>query len=164
VNSYGLRQCSGTVQMQIPMTTCRLTHLKSWHRVDLHCSAVAAVRATRAALLGQQDSIVLNHCPEGVLAGIRSTSAHRHRTQLRRDNHPIVTHGSTGSGRASFVVRCVQDTIDAGRVTEETGPTASHSSARRSLLDSVEVGSRRRSRLIWAPRLGEARARSALSG
>ena len=111
-------------------------------RVDPHHPrGRGRVRAPGAAVLGGKDSIVMLRLAEKAFWPAPHPvpgDARRHRPQLPRGPRVPRPRGSPSSA-LRLVVASVQESIDAGRVVEETGPRAS-----RNRLQTVDAARRDR--------------------
>ena len=129
--------------MAVPRSDYSLSQLEVLEAESIHIMREVAAEFERPVLLfsGGKDSIVmLRPGRAGVLAGPDPVPGHarRHRAQLPRG---ASTSGTAGWPRlgVQLVVASVQDSIDAGRVAEETGRRASRNRLQTTtLLDAIE--------------------------
>ena len=119
-----------------------LSHLQALEAESIHIFREVAAELERPVLLfsGGKDSIVLLRLAEKAFRpGALSVSDHarRHRSQLPR-GHRVPRSAGRELGER-LIVANVQDSIDRGRVVEETGPRASRNRLQTTtLLDAIE--------------------------
>lgn len=123
------------------MSTLHLTHLDHLEHEAVHILREAAVQFRRAAILfsGGKDSLVLAALAQKAFAPARPPFALLHVDTGH--NFPETLAFRDAFAREfgfKLIVRRVQDTIDAGRAVEETGPNASRNALQTiTLLDAI---------------------------
>lgn len=123
------------------MSTLHLTHLDHLEHEAVHILREAAVQFPRAAILfsGGKDSLVLAALAQKAFAPARPPFALLHVDTGY--NFPETLAFCDAFAREfgfKLIVRRVQDTIDAGRAVEETGPNASRNALQTiTLLDAI---------------------------
>ncbi|MGO8669905.1 MAG: sulfate adenylyltransferase subunit CysD [Capsulimonadaceae bacterium] len=119
-----------------------ITHLRELESESIYVIREVAAQFERATLLfsGGKDSIVMSHLarkafwPAGIpFPLLHIDTGHNFEETLTYRDRWVKDLG------ASLIVKCVQDSIDAGRVVEEKGPTASRNVLQTvTLLDALE--------------------------
>ncbi len=131
-----------TPDLEKPMTPHRLTHLRELESESIFVLREVAAQFERPVLLfsGGKDSIVLSHLARKAFWPARipfpllhiDTGHNFQETLTYRDEWVQAI-------QTKLLVRYVQDSIDAGRVTEERGPNASRNALQTvTLLDAIE--------------------------
>jgi sulfate adenylyltransferase subunit 2 len=123
------------------MTSYRKSHLKQLENEAIYVMREVAAQFERPVLLfsGGKDSIVLVHLAKKAFAPARFPFPLLHiDTGHNFDETIEYRDWLAGEVGAELIVRYVQDSIDQGRVVEETGPTASRNSLQIvTLLDAI---------------------------
>ena len=124
------------------LVTRALPHLEALEAEAIHIIREVAAELEKPVLLysGGKDSIVLSHLAAKAFApGVVPVPGHarRHGAQLPRGDR-VPRPRASRSSALELIVASVQESIDAGRATEETGPRASRNRLQTvTLLDAI---------------------------